>query len=147
MKYTPHSYQKYASDFIENNPISCLLLDMGLGKTAITLTTLLNLLFDSFVSHKILVIAPLRVARDTWPDELKKWEHLNFLRFSVAVGSESERKAALWQKADIYIINRENVVWLIEESGMVFDFDTVVIDELSSFKSHQEKRFKALLKV
>lgn len=147
MKYTPHSYQKYAAGFIENNPISCLLLDMGLGKTAITLTALLNLLFDSFVTHKILVIAPLRVARDTWPDELKKWEHLNFLRFSVAVGSESERKAALWQKADIYIINRENVVWLIEESGMVFDFDTVVIDELSSFKSHQAKRFKALLKV
>ncbi len=146
MKYQPHNYQEYATDFIESNPISCLLLDMGLGKTAITLTALFNLLFDSFEAHRILVIAPLRVARDTWPEELRKWEHLSNLQFSVAVGTEAERKAALWKQADIYIINRENVQWLIEESDMPFEFDTVVVDELSSFKSHQSKRFRSLMK-
>lgn len=146
MKYQPHSYQEYATDFIEANPISCLLLDMGLGKTAITLTALSNLLFDRFEAHRILVIAPLRVARDTWPEELRKWEHLSDLRFSVVVGTEAERKAAIWKQADIYIINRENVQWLIEESGLHFDFDTVVVDELSSFKSHQSKRFRSLMK-
>ena len=147
MKYNPHSYQKYAADFIEVNPISCLLLDMGLGKTAITLTALNDLLFDCFEAHKVLVIAPLRVARDTWPEELSKWEHLSGLRFSVAVGTEPERKAALLRQADIYIINRENIQWLITESGLPFDFDTMVVDELSSFKSHQSKRFRALMKV
>jgi SNF2 family DNA or RNA helicase len=146
MKYQPHSYQEYATSFIENNPVSCLLLDMGLGKTAITLTALSDLLFDSFEAHKVLVIAPLRVARDTWPEELVKWEHLSDLRFSVAVGTESERKAALWKQVDIYIINRENVQWLVEDSGLPFDFDTVVVDELSSFKSHQSKRFRSLMK-
>jgi len=146
VKYLPHNYQEYATAFIEANPISCLLLDMGLGKTAITLTALFNLLFDSFEAHRILVIAPLRVARDTWPEELRKWEHLSDLQFSVAVGTEAERKAALWKQADIYIINRENVQWLIEESGMPFEFDTVVVDELSSFKSHQSKRFRSLMK-
>lgn len=113
----------------------------------ITLTAINNLLFDSFEAHRILVIAPLRVARDTWPAELQKWEHLAGLEFSVAVGTEAERKAALWKRADITIINRENVGWLIEESGLPFDFDTVVIDELSSFKSHQSKRFRSLMKV
>jgi len=119
---------------------------MGLGKTVITLTAINDLLFDSFQVHKILVIAPLRVARDTWTDEINKWEHLSDLRFSVAVGTESERRAALWKKADIYIINRENVQWLID-SGLIFDYDMVVIDELSSFKNHQSKRFKSLMKV
>lgn len=146
MKYQPHSYQEYATAFIEAHPVSCLLLDMGLGKTAITLSAINDLLFDSFEAHRILVIAPLRVARDTWPEELQKWEHLSGLKFSVAVGTEAERKAALWKRADIYIINRENVEWLIEESGLLFDFDTVVIDELSSFKSHQSKRFRSLMK-
>jgi SNF2 family DNA or RNA helicase len=112
----------------------------------ITLTAINDLLFDSFEVHRVLVVAPLRVARDTWPEELRKWEHLSDLRFSMAVGTESERKAALWQKADVYIINRENVQWLITDSGVPFDFDMVVIDELSSFKSHQSKRFKALMK-
>lgn len=147
MKYVPHNYQEYAADFIDKNPVSCLLLDMGLGKTAITLTALCDLLFDSFEAHRILVIAPLRVARDTWPDELGKWEHLSGLWFSVAVGTEAERKAAFWKKADIYIINRENVQWLIEDSGIPFDFDTLVVDELSSFKNHQTKRFRLLMKV
>lgn len=146
MKYNPHSYQEYATDFIDKNPVSCLLLDTGLGKTAITLTALCDLLFDSFEAHRILVIAPLRVASQTWPDELRKWEHLSDLRFSVAVGTEAERKAALKVKADIYIINRENVQWLIEDSGIPFNYDTVVIDELSSFKNHQTKRFRSLMK-
>lgn len=146
MKYNPHSYQEYATDFIDKNPVSCLLLDMGLGKTAITLTALCDLLFDSFEAHRVLVIAPLRVASQTWPDELRKWEHLSNLRFSVAVGTEAERKAALRAKADIYIINRENVQWLIEDSGIPFNYDTVVIDELSSFKNHQSKRFRSLMK-
>jgi len=113
----------------------------------ITLTALSDLLFDSFEAHRVLVIAPLRVARDTWPDELGKWDHLTDLQYSVAVGTETERRAALSRRADIYLINRENVAWLIEESGLPFNYDTVVVDELSSFKSHQSKRFKALTKV
>lgn len=146
MKYEPHNYQKYATLYIQEHPISAVLLDMGLGKTAITLTALCDLLFDSFEAHRVLVIAPLRVASQTWPDELRKWEHLSDLRFSVAVGTEAERKAALRAKADIYIINRENVQWLIEDSGIPFNYDTVVIDELSSFKNHQTKRFRSLMK-
>ena len=147
MKYVPHDYQQYATDYIETHPIAAVLLDMGLGKTAITLTALLDLLFDSFEAHRVLIIAPLRVARDTWPAEIEKWDHLKLLTYSVAVGTEKERKEALMRPADIYIINRENVQWLIEQSGLPFDFDTVIVDELSSFKSHQSKRFKALMKV
>lgn len=113
----------------------------------LTLTSISNLLFDSFKVHKVLVVAPLRVARDTWPQELEKWSHLNHLIWSVAVGTESERKAALLKKADIYIINRENVQWLVEDSGIPFNYDMVIIDELSSFKNHKAKRFKALMKV
>jgi SNF2 family DNA or RNA helicase len=147
MKYEPHNYQTYAIDYIETHPVSAVLLDMGLGKTSITLTALNDLLFDSFEAHRVLVIAPLRVARDTWPAEADKWDHLRSLICSVAVGNEAERKAALQKPADIYIINRENVQWLIESSGVPFDYDTVVVDELSSFKSHQAKRFRALVKV
>jgi len=147
MIYKPHDYQQYAANFIIESPISCLLLNMGLGKTSITLTAINDLLFDSFQAHKILVIAPLRVARDTWPEEIGKWEHLSLLRYSVAVGTEDERLSALRRKADIYIINRENVQWLIETSGIPFDFDMVVVDELSSFKSHKANRFKALMRV
>ena len=147
MKFIPHDYQQYAIDFIKNNEVAAVLLDMGLGKTSITLTAVNDLIFDSFEVSKVLVIAPLRVARDTWPAEIKKWDHLKHLRYSVAVGSESERLAALRKEADIYIINRENVDWLVNKSRVSFDFDMVVIDELSSFKSHQSKRFKSLLKV
>ncbi len=93
------------------------------------------------------MVAPLRVARDTWPQELEKWSHLDHLIWSVAVGTESERKAAIMKKADIYIINRENVQWLVEDSGIPFNYDMVIIDELSSFKNHKAKRFKALMKV
>ena len=147
MKYEPHNYQTYATNYIETHPIAAVLLDMGLGKTSITLTAILDLLFDSFVAHRVLVIAPLRVARDTWPAEIQKWDHLSLLTYAVAVGTETERKAALLQQTDICIINRENIQWLIEDSGVPFDFDTVVVDELSSFKSHQAKRFRALVKV
>ena len=147
MKYIPHDYQQYATEYIKSHPVAAVLLDMGLGKTAISLTALLDLLFDSFEAHRILVIAPLRVARDTWPAEIEKWDHLSMLTYSVAVGSEKDRKAALMRDADIYIINRENVQWLVEQSGIPFTFDTVIVDELSSFKNHQSKRFKALMKV
>lgn len=147
MKYEPHDYQKYATVFIEEHPVSAILLDMGLGKSVITLTAINDLLFDSFEIHRVLVIAPLRVARDTWPTELEKWEHLHGLIYSVAVGTEVQRKAALLQKADIFIINRENVEWLVEKSGLPFDYDMVVVDELSSFKSYQAKRFRSLMKV
>ena len=147
MKYAPHNYQAYAIDYIESHPIATVFLDMGLGKTSITLTAIKNLLFDSFEVYKVLVIAPLRVARDTWTAEADKWDHLQSLICSVAVGSEAQRKAALMRKADIYIINRENVQWLIEESGLPFDYDMVVIDELSSFKNHNTKRFRSLMKV
>lgn len=147
MKYKPHGYQEYATEFIIAQPISAVLLEMGLGKSVITLTAINDLMFDFFDVSKVLVIAPLRVARDTWPSEIDKWEHLRSLKVSVAVGTESERKMALQAKADIYIINRENVQWLIEESGIPWRWDMLVIDELSSFKSGQTKRFKSLLKV
>ena len=147
MIYVPHDYQKYAIEFIENKPTSALLLDMGLGKTSITLTAINNLLFDSFEVHKVLVVAPLRVARDTWKNEVAKWDHLKDLIVSVAVGNEMDRLRALKAKADIYIINRENIPWLIEKSGIRFDFDMIVIDELSSFKNGKAKRFQNLLKV
>ena len=113
----------------------------------ITLTAIFDLCLDSFEVRKTLIIAPLRVATSTWPAEIQKWDHLQGLTYSVAVGTESERKAALLQPTHIHIINRENVQWLIEGSGLPFDYDMVVIDELSSFKSHQAKRFKSLLKV
>ncbi|WP_147564916.1 DEAD/DEAH box helicase [Clostridium tyrobutyricum] len=147
MKYNPHDYQRFVTKFILENPIAAVLLDMGLGKSVITLTAIFDLCLDSFEVSKVLVIAPLRVARDTWPAEIKKWDHLNGITYSVAVGSEIQRKSALMQKVNIYLINRENVNWLINESGIPFDYDMVVIDELSSFKSYSAKRFKSLLKV
>lgn len=147
MKYIPHDYQTYATKFIEEHPVAAVLLDMGLGKSVITLTAIKNLCLDTFEVQKILVIAPLRVARDTWKAELEKWEHLRCIKYSVAVGTEAERKAALQKPANLYIINRENVGWIIEQSGLPFDYDMVVIDELSSFKSHQAKRFRSLIKV
>ena len=147
MKYKPHEYQVYATEYILNHPIAAVLLDMGLGKSIITLTAIFDLTLDSFLVRKVLVIAPLRVARDTWPAEIEKWDHLKGLKYTVAVGSEVKRKTALMERAQVYIINRENVEWLISRSGIPFDFDMVVIDELSSFKSHQAKRFKSLMKV
>ena len=147
MRFSPHDYQKYAIDYIESHPIAAVLLDMGLGKTVISLTAISDLLFDSFEAHRILVVAPLRVARDTWPAEIRKWEHLSGLTYAVAVGTARERKAALMQHADITIINRENLGWLIDDSGIPFTYDMVVLDELSSFKNHKSKRSQALMKV
>lgn len=147
MRYEPHKYQKYAVEYIETHPAAAIFLDCGLGKTSITLTAIANLLFDSFEVHKVIVIAPLRVAKNTWCDEINKWEHLQNLKYSVVVGTETERLSALITQADIYIINRENIQWLVEKSGIPFDFDMIVIDELSSFKNHQTKRFKSLMKV
>lgn len=145
MRYVPHEYQKYAEEFIINNPACALMLDMGLGKTVITLTAIRILLFDYFEISKVLVIAPLRVAQDTWSKECEKWDHLKKLKISKILGSEKDRRSAVVNKADIYIINRENVEWLCK--NYKFDFDMVVIDELSSFKSSTAKRFKALRKV
>jgi len=147
MQYEPHEYQRFATNYIEHHPISALLIDMGLGKTVITLTALFDLLFDSFEIHKVLVVAPLRVGLISWPEELKKWEHLHFLKSSIVIGTEMERLRALKAKADIYIINRENLEWLVTKSGYKFDFDTMVIDELSSFKNGRSKRHKALMTV
>lgn len=146
MRYFPHDYQRYATDFIINNPISAVLLEMGLGKSVISLTAINDLMLDYFDVSRTLVIAPLRVANSTWPDEIKKWDHLKHLNYSVVIGSEKERLDALEKPAHIYLINRENVDWLITKSGIPWKFDMVVIDELSSFKSYQAKRFKSLLK-
>ena len=147
MKYSPHNYQKYATDFIINHPVSAVLLEMGLGKSVISLSAINELMLDYFDVSRTLVIAPLRVANSTWPDEIKKWDHLKHLNYSVVIGSEKERLDALRKPAHIYLINRENVDWLITKSGISWKFDMVVIDELSSFKSYQAKRFKSLLKV
>ena len=147
MKYNPHEYQDYATNFILENPTSAVFLEMGLGKSVITLTAIFDLCLDSFEIGKVLVIAPLRVARDTWPTEINKWEHLKGLKFSTAIGTEQERMSALRKPASVYLINRENVDWLVNKSGLPFDYDMVVIDELSSFKSYSAKRFKSLMKV
>ena len=147
MKYEPHEYQSYATEFILSHPISAVFLEMGLGKSVITLSAIFDLCLDSFLVCKVLVIAPLRVARDTWPAEINKWDHLKGLSYSVAVGTEKERIDALKKQSTLYIINRENLDWLVHKSGVTFDFDMVVIDELSSFKSYGAKRFKSLLKV
>lgn len=147
MKFIPHKYQEYATNFIINKPISAIFLEMGLGKSVITLTAIYELMLERFEVDRVLVIAPLRVARNTWPEEIEKWSHLKGLTYAVAVGTEKERLEALYSDAHIYIINRENVEWLIARSGIDFNFDMVVIDELSSFKSHQSKRFKSLMKV
>jgi SNF2 family DNA or RNA helicase len=147
MRYVAHNYQNYAKDFILAHKVSALFLDCGLGKTITTLTAINELMYDIFEISKVLIIAPLRVAQSTWKDEIEKWDHLNLLRYSIAVGDEKERLKALKQKSDIYIINRENVDWLVTKSGVDFNFDMLIIDELSSFKSHTSKRFKSLLKI
>lgn len=145
--FKAHSYQRYAVEYIKQHPITALLLDMGLGKSVITLTAIQDLIYDSFEVSKVLIVAPLRVAKSTWSAEIEKWEHLKLLSYSIAVGTEAERLAALKTDADVYIINRENIDWLVTKSGISFDFDMLVIDELSSFKSHQLKRFRALMQV
>ena len=147
MRYVAHNYQNYAKNFILEHKVSALFLDCGLGKTITTLTAINELMYDSFEISKVLIIAPLRVAQSTWKEEIEKWDHLNLLRYSIAVGDEKERLKALKQNSDIYIINRENVDWLVTKSGIDFNFNMLIIDELSSFKSHTSKRFKSLLKI
>ena len=145
MKYKAHDYQQYATEFVLEHPYCGLILDMGLGKSVITLTALWDLILDSFDCGRVLVVAPKRVAEDTWPKELAKWDHLKGLTYSLVMGSEKERRLALSKRAFLYIINRENVSWLVENYR--WDFDTLVIDELSSFKSAKAQRFRALKKV
>ena len=146
MRFRAHSYQQYAINFITHNPITAVLLDMGMGKTAITLMAIDYLMYEYFEIVKVLVICPLRVTR-TWRDEVDKWEQLSGYRLSIVTGTAAQRKKALAADADIYIINRENVPWLVNKSNVLFNFDMVVIDELSSFKNHQTARHKALMKV
>lgn len=147
MRYDPHQYQGYATDRILDTKAIALLLEMGLGKTVSTLTALDQLKYDYFDADKILIIAPLRVADDTWPREIEKWDHLRHLRISKVLGTVKQRRKALKADADLYVINRENVEWLVTEFGSKWPFDTVVIDELSSFKSPKSKRFRALRRV
>ena len=150
MIFKPHDYQSYCIEYIRSHPVSALFLDMGLGKTVITLTALRDLMLDTCEVSKVLVIGPLRVARDTWPAEVEKWDHLKNLDVSVIVGTKKERLAAINHPALIYVVNRENVKFLVEhyeKNGLRWDFDCIVIDELSSFKNHQSQRFKWLRKV
>ena len=147
MIYKPHRYQDYAKDFIVGHPEAAVFLDCGMGKSILTLTAIDELMYDRFEIRKVLVIAPLRVARVTWPQEIEKWSHTSYLTYSVIAGTPKQRMAAATAPADIYIVNRENVTWLIETSGLPFDYDMIVVDELSSFKSADAKRFKSLMKV
>lgn len=147
MIYKPYHYQDYATQWIIDKKKSALFLEMGMGKSVSTLTAILELMYDYFDVAKVLVIAPLRVASTTWEEEVEKWDHLKELRISKVLGSEKQRVAALYKKADVYIINRENVTWLVERFDTDWPFDMVVIDELSSFKSSKAQRFKALKKV
>ena len=142
-----HVYQERCIQHILNNEGCGLFLDMGLGKTIITLTAIDNLMYDKFEIEKVLVVAPKRVAKDTWMTEVQNWEHVRHLRLSLVLGTAKQRKEALWKDADIYIINRENVSWLVNYYKTFFPFDMIVIDELSSFKNPQSQRFKSLKKV
>ncbi|NQN35531.1 DEAD/DEAH box helicase [Streptococcus suis] len=145
MKLTLHNYQVVAKDFIIGHPYAAVILDMGMGKTATTLSAVNELMFDRFEVTKVLVIAPLRVANTVWSDEIEQWAELRHLRYSKIVGTPRQRKEALQKDADIYIVNRENLPWLVEQCSPYFKWDMVVIDELSTFKSWQSKRFKAFM--
>ncbi|WP_341827356.1 DEAD/DEAH box helicase [Trueperella pyogenes] len=147
MRYQPYNYQTTATEFITSHHQAAILLGMGLGKSVITLTALWELILDSFEVSRVLVVAPLRVARDTWPAELAKWDHLTGLDIALAVGDKQARLDALAKDAFITVINRENIPWLVTTLGQAWPYDMVVIDELSSFKNHRAKRFTALLKV
>lgn len=146
MKFKPHDYQNYVADYILSHPITAAILDMGLGKTVITLSAIDELIHDRFEVSKVLVVAPLRVARTTWPDEIKKWDHLSALQYSVIIGTPAERLSALKADVDIYIINRENLVWLMNQDRKYLNFDMAVMDELSSFKANSQ-RTKAFMKL
>ncbi len=143
----PRPYQQYATDRIIHSKAIALMLDMGMGKTVSTLTAISELMYDYWQVNKVLVIAPLRVAQTTWRDEVKEWQHLNYLDVSIVCGNLKQRLAALHKTADIYTINRENIMWLVSYLGRKWDFDMVVIDESSSFKNHRSQRFRALKRV
>lgn len=147
MRYHPHEYQRKAIQWILDKPRSGLFLPMGMGKTSVTLTAINILMYDYFNVEKVLIIAPIRVAQSTWPDEISKWEDMRHLTYARVLGSRQQRLKALKQEVDIYLINRENVSWLVEVVGRDWPFDMVVVDELSSFKNPQAQRFKALRKV
>jgi hypothetical protein len=147
MKFKPHDYQAHTTQFIIDHPESAIFLGMGMGKTISTLTAINDLVRNRFETQKVLVIAPIRVARDTWPTEIKKWDHLAGLTVSTITGTAKQREAAANRRADIYTIGRENIPWLVKHHGSRWPYDMVIIDELSSFKNPQAKRFKALKKV
>lgn len=149
IRHQLHDYQHYGAKFIVDAPLSALLLQCGLGKTIITLTAINDLMFDSFQINKVLVVCPLRVGLNVWKQECENWEHLQNLRCAIAIGTEAERLSALRSPADIYILNRENVEWFVEKSGLFLKlkYDMLIVDESSSFKNHQTKRFKALMKL
>ena len=145
MKLKLHDYQEVTKDFIIRNPHVAVILDMGMGKTATTLSAINELMFDRYEVSKVLVIAPLRVANTVWSDEIEQWQELSHLRYSKIVGTPKQRQEALQKDADIYIVNRENIPWLVEQCHPHFKWDMIIIDELSSFKSWQSKRFKAFM--
>lgn len=147
MKYEPFEYQIFTKQFILEHDAAGVFLDMGMGKTSIALTAISELMQDSFEVMRVLVIAPLKPAQDTWPAEIEKWDHTRDLTYSLVLGSQNARIRALEAEADIYIVNRENVVWLVDRYKKDWPFDMVVIDELSSFKSSKAQRFRALKKV
>lgn len=146
-EYKPYDYQRYAENWIIQKPCCGLFLEMGLGKTVITLSALKDLKFNRFKINKTLVIAPKRVAEASWSDEAAKWEHLRGYRVSIVLGTANERKRAIAKRADLYVTNRDSVVWLVEHYGKIWPFDCVVLDESSSFKNHRSKRFRALKSV
>lgn len=147
MQYSPHVYQGHFTELIIEKPAVAGFLDMGLGKTVSTATAVAELMHNYYEVERVLVIAPLRVAKYTWDEEIEKWDHTSYLRLSKVLGTAKQRVAALKKPADIYVINRENVTWLVDYYGSAWPFDMVVIDESSSFKSHKAQRFKALRKV
>ena len=144
MEFVPHNYQKYCIDKIVSTPATGLFLDMGLGKTVITLSAVRELKFNRFAVSKVLVVAPKKVAESTWSKEIDKWEHLKILSVSLILGSQTKRINAVNTPADIYVINRENIPWLVDYHRNQWPYDMVVIDEFSSFKNHKAKRFKSL---
>ena len=147
MNFKPHKYQEIAIEHMLSNEKAGLFLSMGLGKTICSLMGINELIYNRFEINKVLIIAPLRVAQTTWPEEIEKWDQTKHLTYSKVLGSAKQRLEGLKKKADIYLINRENITWLVEHLGKKWDFDMVVIDELSSFKAPRTKRFKSLKKV
>ena len=144
MKFIPHDYQRYAISRIVSDPAVGLFLDMGLGKTVITLTAVYDLKFQRWSISRCLVVAPKKVAEATWSQEAKKWDHLQDLRIIPVLGSATARIRALNTPGDVWVINRENIPWLVEYYRNGWPFDMVVLDESSSFKNYSCKRFKAL---